>query len=226
MKITRIKTNICTNPFYHERTTCYLIWEKFISMFFNLNLVRQLTEKYRDSNNRNSLQYYLWRNRFWFGYPIDVKPLFIPVSYQSTRVVGTLGVGASPAELLKFLFIGVIPQLTVSCCSKLTHKRHNILRSVTHFDSNLTEWTKLFEFFVSSCWYGNKKPFPARAWNQVIDDIKSLWQPRTPTLSAILFWQYPYSFSILFGEITMSSTQTVTQGKIQASRTHDYLYGR
>jgi len=37
---------------------------------------------------------------------------------------------------------------------------------------------------------------------------------------------YPYSFSNLFGEITMSSTQTVTQGKIQPSRTHDYLYGR
>ncbi|KAK2557492.1 Cilia- and flagella-associated protein 91 [Acropora cervicornis] len=35
---------------------------------------------------------------------------------------------------------------------------------------------------------------------------------------------YPYSFSNLFGEITMSSTQTVTQGKIQPSRTHDYLY--
>ena len=79
------------------------------------------------------------------------------------------------------------------------------------------------------CWYGNNSII-ARAWALIVrklfghyGNVQSNFCAGHLVLKEIFLPES--NVANFWGAITMSSTQTVTHGKLQPSRTHDYLYG-
>lgn len=171
---------------------------------------------------------YLWRDRLWFWNSIDIKSLFIPVSNKRACLVGTLVFCASPPELLQLLLVCVIPHFTVSCRSELAHKRHNILRrSVRHFGRKWEELLlKIFDYVDMTTMSLSREWHGLYFVNHLVAMTTAQQQLSRRPFCFDRMWNFsPRILQILFSDLAMSSTQTVTHGKLQSSRTHDYLYG-